>query len=182
MPARQGVSHSAGRWWFGLFGALLAVLIGSWAQNRVPQASARLFAAAACDDAPVCAAGVFCSGFEEGNKTIWDDYDGNPDSTNLLMTDPGPVCQVGQSCDADQGSQRWQCAKRGRPRQDTPDRARQDVRALVPQVGTWIRLHRKESRGADCMQAAGTCLAVPEHRPNGSDWFSTWPRAARERR
>ena len=33
---------------------------------------------------------VFCSGFEEGNKSSWDDYDGNPDSTNLLMPDPGP--------------------------------------------------------------------------------------------
>ena len=22
---------------------------------------------------------MFCSGFEEGNKDIWDDYDGNPD-------------------------------------------------------------------------------------------------------
>lgn len=33
---------------------------------------------------------IFCSSFEEGNKDIWDDYDGNPDSTNLLMQDPGP--------------------------------------------------------------------------------------------
>lgn len=33
---------------------------------------------------------VFCSGFEEGNKDIWDDYDGNPDETNLLLADPGP--------------------------------------------------------------------------------------------
>lgn len=33
---------------------------------------------------------VFCSGFEEGNKNIWDDWDGNPDSTNQLITDSGP--------------------------------------------------------------------------------------------
>src|SRR5262245_7979899 len=44
----------------------------------------------ACSDTNVCANGVFCSGFEEGNKSIWDDYDGNPDSTNILMSDPGP--------------------------------------------------------------------------------------------
>lgn len=34
---------------------------------------------------------VFCSGFEEGNLDIWDDYDGNPPETNLLMSDPGPL-------------------------------------------------------------------------------------------
>src|SRR5690554_5443885 len=33
---------------------------------------------------------VFQSGFEEGNKDIWDDWDGNPDETNLLVEDPGP--------------------------------------------------------------------------------------------
>lgn len=33
---------------------------------------------------------IFCSSFEEGNKEIWDDYDGNPDETNQLITDAGP--------------------------------------------------------------------------------------------
>ena len=33
---------------------------------------------------------VFQSGFEEGNKLIWDDYDGNPDSQNQIISDPGP--------------------------------------------------------------------------------------------
>src|SRR5690606_12138902 len=33
---------------------------------------------------------IFQSGFEEGNKDIWDDWDGNPDETNLLVEDPGP--------------------------------------------------------------------------------------------
>ena len=33
---------------------------------------------------------IFCSGFEEGNKDIWDDYDGNPDTTNQLISSPGP--------------------------------------------------------------------------------------------
>jgi hypothetical protein len=50
--------------------------------------------AAACAD-PVCSGAEFCSGFEEGNKNIWDDYDGNPDSTNLLMSDPGPCSGSG---------------------------------------------------------------------------------------
>ena len=33
---------------------------------------------------------IFCSGFEEGSKSIWDDRDENPDSTNLLLLEPGP--------------------------------------------------------------------------------------------
>jgi hypothetical protein len=33
---------------------------------------------------------VFQSGFEEGNKLIWDDYDSNPDFQNMLLSDPGP--------------------------------------------------------------------------------------------
>lgn len=33
---------------------------------------------------------VFRSGFEEGNKGIWDDWDGNPDESNLIIEDPGP--------------------------------------------------------------------------------------------
>lgn len=33
---------------------------------------------------------VFCTGFEEGNLDLWDDYDGNPSSTNTLMSHPGP--------------------------------------------------------------------------------------------
>jgi hypothetical protein len=49
--------------------------------------------ASGCAD-PACSGAVFCSGFEEGNKNIWDDYDGNPDSTNLLMSDLGPCNSI----------------------------------------------------------------------------------------
>ena len=38
---------------------------------------------------------VFCSGFEEGNFDLWDDYDGNPAETNLLVSDPGPFGREG---------------------------------------------------------------------------------------
>lgn len=34
---------------------------------------------------------VFCTGFEEGNFSIWDDYDGNPAPWNTLRADPGPL-------------------------------------------------------------------------------------------
>lgn len=33
---------------------------------------------------------IFCTGFEEGNLDIWDDYDGNPPETNTLLPHPGP--------------------------------------------------------------------------------------------
>lgn len=33
---------------------------------------------------------VFCTGFEEGNLDLWDDFDGNPTVTNTLLQHPGP--------------------------------------------------------------------------------------------
>jgi len=38
---------------------------------------------------------VFCSGFEEGNFDIWDDWDGNPAPTNTLLEHPGPLDLAG---------------------------------------------------------------------------------------
>src|SRR5688500_5915666 len=95
MPAHeyQCVTDSAGSpWSMNRYSrGLLAALIGTCALlTHVPPAFAQ-----ACSDATACTAGVFCSGFEEGNKSVWDDYDGNPDATNLLMTDPGPCARTG---------------------------------------------------------------------------------------
>ncbi|MCR6722187.1 MAG: hypothetical protein NVV59_18285 [Chitinophagaceae bacterium] len=33
---------------------------------------------------------VFCTNFEEGNFDLWDDWDGNPAPSNVLVADPGP--------------------------------------------------------------------------------------------
>jgi hypothetical protein len=38
---------------------------------------------------------IFCTGFEEGNLALWDDYDGNPPATNTLMEHPGPFNEPG---------------------------------------------------------------------------------------
>lgn len=38
---------------------------------------------------------VFCEDFQSGNKDRWDDYDGNPDETNLILSDPGPAALEG---------------------------------------------------------------------------------------
>ncbi|MFC2173373.1 hypothetical protein ACFLU6_12180 [Acidobacteriota bacterium] len=55
-----------------------------------------LSGSAAADD-PVCSRSdvVFCSEFEEGDKAIWDDYDGNPDTENQILQAPGPFCLAG---------------------------------------------------------------------------------------
>jgi hypothetical protein len=75
--------------------ALASVLAAMSFWNLPSPGVERVYAQAECSDTDVCPLGVFCSGFEEGNKSIWDDFDGNPDSTNLLMTDPGPCNRAG---------------------------------------------------------------------------------------
>ena len=66
---------------------IVAIFLAAMVFNAV---SARMLYAQTCSDVQICTNAVFCSGFEEGSKAIWDDYDGNPDSTNLLMTEAGP--------------------------------------------------------------------------------------------
>ncbi len=60
----------------------------------VALATALAWAAAAPAQVDECAdpgpGWIFCSGFEEGDLSVWDDYDGNPPSTNLVMPLPGP--------------------------------------------------------------------------------------------
>jgi hypothetical protein len=41
-----------------------------------------------CSGAP--AEWLFCNGFEDGDFSVWDDYDGNPGETNRLLEDSGP--------------------------------------------------------------------------------------------
>ena len=40
---------------------------------------------------------VFCTGFEEGNLDLWDDFDGNPPETNTLLPHPGPFDRAGNT-------------------------------------------------------------------------------------
>jgi hypothetical protein len=148
----------------------LSALIGGWALNHVPQASDLLFAAGACDDVPVCSAGVFCSGFEEGNKSIWDDYDGNPDTTNLLMTDPGPCTTSGNHV----------------MRLRVPaGRGGADLIKILPSAHdkVYARWYQKWEPGYDFTALthgsglhAGSrdLLGRSGFRPTGSDWFSAW--------
>lgn len=65
-----------------IFGALFAFY--SFSQSPVPLPSLK---------------NVFQSGFEEGYESVWDDYDGNPDSENKIISDPEPFKKNRKSCD-----------------------------------------------------------------------------------
>jgi hypothetical protein len=113
---------------------------------------------------------VFCSGFEEGSKAVWDDYDGNPDSTNLIVADPGPLDAPGNH------------VMRLRV---PPGRGGADLVKVLP--GKYDRLYarwyQKWERGynfaAPCHGGglhAGNrdLLGRSDYRPQGNDWFGTW--------
>jgi hypothetical protein len=127
--------------------------------------------AAGCEEsAAVISQAVFRSGFEEGNKAIWDDYDGNPDSTNLLMEDPGPCNQAGNHI----------------MRLRVPlGRGGADLVKVLP--GSYDKLYARWyekwepgydftalNHGGGLHAGARSYLGRSNFRPDGSDWFSTW--------
>jgi hypothetical protein len=113
---------------------------------------------------------IFCSGFEEGNKAIWDDYDGNPDAQNLLMADPGPMSLEGNH------AMRLRVAA-GRGGADL-------VKVLPEQADKlFARWYIKYETGFDFSAPnhggglhAGSrdLLGRSDYRPSGSDWFTGW--------
>lgn len=129
-----------------------------------------LEAQASCSDTTVCAAGVFCSGFEEGNKSIWDDYDGNPDSTNLLMTDPGPCSKSVNKI------MRFRVP---------PGRGGVDLVKVLPTTHDklYARWYQKwepgynfsaENHGSGLHAGSRDLLGHSGTRPSGSDWYTSW--------
>lgn len=132
--------------------------------------SARPLYAQGCSDVPVCATGVFCSGFEEGTKAIWDDYDGNPDSTNLIMSDPGPCNTPGNHV----------------MRMRAPaGRGAADLVKILPSAHDklYARWYQKWEPGYDFSANnhggglhAGdrNLLGSSGVRPTGADWYTTW--------
>lgn len=113
---------------------------------------------------------IFCSGFEEGNKDIWDDYDGNPDETNLLLADRGPFDLAGNT------------VMRMRP---LPGRGGADLVKELPSTHDrlFARWYIKYEPGFDFSAPnhggglhAGSrdLLGRSDYRPTGSDWFGAW--------
>jgi hypothetical protein len=113
---------------------------------------------------------LFCSGFEEGSKAIWDDYDGNPDAQNLLMADPGPQALAGNH------------VMRLRV---PPGRGGADLVKVLPEPADklYARWYIKYESGFDFSAPnhggglhAGSrdLLGRSDYRPSGSDWFTGW--------
>jgi len=113
---------------------------------------------------------IFCSGFEEGNLAIWDDYDGNPAPDNLVMADPGPRNIVGNH------------VMRLRV---PPGRGGVDLVKVLP--SSHDRLYarwyvkwepgydfRALNHGGGLHAGSRSLLGRSNFRPNGADWFSAW--------
>ena len=113
---------------------------------------------------------VFCSGFEEGSKAIWDDYDGNPDSSNLIISDQGPFTLVGNHV-----------MKFIIP----PGRGGADLVKVLP--GSWDRIYARwyikfepgfdftaGNHGSGLNAGDRNYIGVSGNRPSGADWFSAW--------
>lgn len=127
---------------------------------------------AQCVDTTICSNGVFCSGFEEGNKATWDDWDGNPDATNLLMVDPGP-------CNKPSGNHVM------RLRATSGPGGAADVVKVLPTSHDklYARWYQKWEPGYDfsignhgggLFAGDRNLLGSSGIRPNGSDWYTSW--------
>jgi hypothetical protein len=113
---------------------------------------------------------VFCSGFEEGSLSLWDDYDGNPPTTNTLMLDPGPLGASGNHV----------------MRLHVPaGRGGADLVKVLPQG--YDRLYARwyvkwdagydftiPNHGGGLFAGSRDYLGQSGYRPTGSDWFSSW--------
>ncbi len=113
---------------------------------------------------------IFCSGFEEGNFDIWDDYDGNPPETNRLLEDGGPFGLEGNHV-----------AQLRVP----PGRGGADFVKVLG--GGYDRLYARwyvkwedgydfdaPSHGSGLHAGSRDYLGHSDYRPDGTDWFSSW--------
>jgi len=113
---------------------------------------------------------VFCTGFEEGNFNLWDDYDGNPSPWNLLVQNPGPL----------------NYASNHASRMRVPSgRGQTDLTKILP--GTYDRLYARwyqmwepgydfnaRNHGGGLHAGDRSLLGHSDFRPTGTDWFSGW--------
>lgn len=116
------------------------------------------------------AAWIFCTGFEEGDFDLWDDWDGNPPETNQLLADPGPQNAEGNHV----------------ARLQVPsERGGADLTKVLPDSYDvlYARWYAKWEPGFDftTLQHGGGLhagdrglLGHSGDRPDGSDWFSSW--------
>lgn len=129
-----------------------------------------VLAQTSCGAPPACT-GVFCSGFEEGSLSLWDDYDGNPPSTNVLMADPGPCNRPGNTV----------------VKLQVPSgRGGADLVKVLPGPGydkLYVRWYQKwetgfnfsiqSHNGVGLHAGDRNLLGQSDIRPNGADFFAT---------
>ena len=113
---------------------------------------------------------VVCTGFEEGNFNLWDDYDGNPSPWNLLVQNPGTL----------------NYAPNHVSRMRVPSgRGQTDITKILP--GTYDRLYARwyqmwepgydfnaRNHGGGLHAGDRSLLGHSDFRPTGTDWFSGW--------
>lgn len=113
---------------------------------------------------------IFCSGFEEGNKDIWDDYDGNPDQNNLLLEDSGPFGNTGNHV--------------MRLRVD-PGRGGSDLVKVLPSdhdrlYARWYIRYEPgfdfdaPNHGGGLFAGSRDLLGQSGNQPSGDDWYTGW--------
>ncbi len=160
---------SRARWVACLTVSLLCLAGGGAAQDESTPASG----VQGLKDLPVdeCASmrpeWIFCSCFEEGNLDVWDDYDGNPPETNLLMEEPGPLNQTGNHV-----------VRLRVP----PGRGVADLVKVLP--GSYDRLYARwyvkwepgydfnaKSHGSGLFAGDRNLMGRSGYRPDGTDWF-----------
>lgn len=137
---------------------------------------ALIFFAACASAAPgpeaICANSTttFCSGFEEGNLSIWDDYDGNPAPWNSIALDPGPLNLSGNHVTILR-------VPAGRGGTDL-------VKVLSsPSDKLYVRWYQKwesdydfsaPNHGGGFHAGDRNLMGRSGYRPSGTDWFSYW--------
>jgi hypothetical protein len=132
---------------------------GAWAQSEPVDECAQ-----------ADSAWVFCSGFEEGDFSIWDDYDGNPAPSNVLLADPGPAGRPGNHV-----------ARLRVP----PGRGTADLVKILPSFhdrlyARWYVMWEPGydfsalNHGSGLHAGSQALVGRSGHRPDGSNWFTSW--------
>ena len=113
---------------------------------------------------------IFCSGFEEPDFSSWDDYDGNPSTTNQQLTDPGAFDLSGNRV--------------GRLRVP-PGRGGADFVKVLPRTAQRVYARWYEqwepgydfnapNHGSGLHAGSRDLLGRSGNRPAGNDWYTGW--------
>jgi hypothetical protein len=121
-----------------------------------------------CDAAP--ATWMFCDGFESSDFAAWDDYDGNPPSTNQRVEEPGPLKRDGNHV--------------GRLRVPKGRGGADFVKVLpVSAQRVYARWYvqwepgydfNAPNHGSGLHAGERDWLGHSDTRPNGTDWATAW--------